>query len=111
VRDRYLEQVEAVEPHPSISGSVVEARWRWIGRAESLLKNPFLRAKEAWYRMVLWHSTEDFRARPVPEQVVGAIAFVWSGVSQVLNGRQDVPPTAASFDCGCAALWGKAYTT
>jgi hypothetical protein len=35
VRDRDLEQVDAIEPHTSISSSIVEAWWPRIRGAES----------------------------------------------------------------------------
>lgn len=91
VRGRDLEQVEPIKPHAGRGRSVVEA-WRpSVPGAERTLVYPLLGTDKPRDRVVFWYGTEDLGPLLVSKKVVGAIARLWRGWSQVMKGPHDVP--------------------
>ena len=105
-----LEQVEPVEPHSSLGAPFLEACRADVRRPQRPLESPLAGNKKPGNRTILWHGTEKFGPRPVPEQVIGAIADGCSGRSQGLNGWHVDPEAGAFKRLFVRRVWCMSYT-
>jgi hypothetical protein len=86
-----LEQVEAIEPHANDGSPILKPCWSYVCRIERALERPVFRDKEAGHGAVLGHGTQEVWTLLISEQIVGGVAYEWSGRNQQCNGHYGYP--------------------